>query len=102
MGRLSLFSSEVNAYSAEDGELLDALANQTTDAIWSLRKAEDEAKRRIELMVESMNDGVLLTDEKNEVAIINPAARELLQWRTRAAIHISLVGMGVPCFRSCR
>jgi len=79
MGRLSLFSSDVNAYSAEDGELLDALANQTTDAIQSLRKAEDEAKRRIELMLESMNDGVLLTDEKNEVAIINPAARELLR-----------------------
>ena len=79
MGRLSLFSSDTNAYSEEDWELLDALANQTTDAIQSLRKAEDEAERRIELMVESMNDGVLLTDEKNEVAIINPAARELLQ-----------------------
>jgi len=84
MGRLSLFSREVNAYSAEDGELLDALANQTTDAIQSVRKAENEAKRRIELMVESMNDGVLLTDEKNEVAIVNPAARELLQLGSHA------------------
>jgi DNA-binding response OmpR family regulator/signal transduction histidine kinase len=80
MGALSLFSRQVNAYSAEDGELLDALANQTADAIQSLRSAEDHARRRIELMVESMSDGVLLTDEKNEILVINPAARQLLRW----------------------
>ncbi len=79
VGTLSLFSRELNAYSAEDGELLDALANQTTDAIQALRRAEDEARRRMELMVESMVDGVILTDEKAEVAIINPAAKQLLR-----------------------
>jgi diguanylate cyclase (GGDEF)-like protein len=78
MGTLSLFSRQVNSYSAEDGELLDALANQTADAIQSLRSAEDEARRRIELMVESMADGVLLTDEKNEIVVINRAAKQLL------------------------
>ncbi|HME91609.1 MAG TPA: response regulator, partial [Myxococcaceae bacterium] len=79
MGTLSLFSRQVNAYSADDGELLDALANQTADAIQSLRSAEDQARRRIELMVESMADGVLLTDEKNEIVVINQAARQLLR-----------------------
>lgn len=79
MGTLSLFSRRVNAYSAEDGELLDALANQTADSIQALRSAEDQARRRIELMVESMADGVLLTDEKNEIVVINPAAKHLLR-----------------------
>ena len=79
MGTLSLFSRQVNAYSADDGELLDALANQTADAIQSLRSAEDQARRRIELMVDSMADGVLLTDEKNEIVVINQAAKQLLR-----------------------
>src|SRR5207248_1188593 len=30
-------------------------------------------------MVESMADGVLLTDEKNEIVVINPAARKVLK-----------------------
>ncbi|MBI3184125.1 MAG: response regulator [Myxococcales bacterium] len=78
VGTLSLFSTQVGAYSAEDGELLDVLANQTTDAIQSLRASEDEARRRIERMVEAMADGVLLTDEKNEVLVINSATRRVL------------------------
>ncbi len=79
VGTLSLFSSKPGAYTAEDGELLDVLANQTTDAIQSLRAHEDESRRRIELMVESMADGVLLTDDKNEIVVLNPAARQLLR-----------------------
>ncbi|MFL5318187.1 MAG: response regulator, partial [Myxococcaceae bacterium] len=78
VGTLSLFSRLQNAYSSEDAQLLDVLANQTTDSIQSLRAHEDEGRRRIERMVESMADGVLLTDEKNEVVVINPAAKKLL------------------------
>jgi PAS domain-containing protein len=44
-----------------------------------LRASEDVARRRIEGMVEAMADGVLLTDEKNEIVVINPAARRLLR-----------------------
>lgn len=90
VGTLSLFSSRPGAYSSEDGELLDVLANQTTDAIQTLRASEDVSRRRIERMVEAMADGVLLTDEKNEIVVINPAARRLLkvgddpaQWTSR-------------------
>ncbi|HZN95831.1 MAG TPA: response regulator, partial [Myxococcales bacterium] len=78
MGTVSLFSSQPDLYTHEDGELLDVLANQTTDAILTLRASEEESRRRIERMVESMADGVILTDEKNEVTVLNPAARKML------------------------
>jgi CheY-like chemotaxis protein len=78
VGTLSIFSSGPS-YALEDGELLDLLVNQTTDAIDHLRAAELDARRRIERMVEAMGDGVLLLDEKNEVVVVNPAARKLLQ-----------------------
>ena len=79
VGMLSLFSQHPQAFSEDDGVLLDTLANQTADAIQSLRAVEEEARRRIERMVESMADGVLLTDEKDAIVVINPAARRILQ-----------------------
>ena len=79
VGMLSLFSQRPDAFSEDDGVLLDVLANQTADAIQSLRSAEEEARHRMERMVESMADGVVLTDEKNDVVVMNPAARRLLQ-----------------------
>ncbi|HYI01235.1 response regulator [Hyalangium sp.] len=79
VGMLSLFSQNAQAFSEDDGVLLDTLANQTADAIQSLRTVEEEARRRIERMVESMADGVLLTDEQDAIVVINPAARLLLR-----------------------
>ncbi|WP_225409781.1 response regulator [Stigmatella hybrida] len=79
VGMLSLFSQRLQAFTEDDGVLLDTLANQTADAIQSLRAVEDEARRRIERMVEAMADGVLLTDEQNAIVVINPAARRLLR-----------------------
>jgi DNA-binding response OmpR family regulator/signal transduction histidine kinase len=78
VGLLSLFSQRPQAYSEEDGALLDTLANQTADAIQSLRASEEASRQRIERMVESMADGVILTDEKNEIVVLNPAARRML------------------------
>nr|WP_275583606.1 response regulator [Archangium primigenium] len=78
VGLLSLFSLKPQAYSDEDGALLDTLANQTADAIQSLLASEEASRQRIERMVQSMADGVLLTDEKNAVVVLNPAARRLL------------------------
>ncbi|HLL53260.1 MAG TPA: response regulator, partial [Myxococcaceae bacterium] len=79
VGTLSLFSRQQHAYSAEDGEMLDVLANQTTDAILALRASEEESRHRTERMVETMADGVILTDEKHRVAVLNPAARQMLR-----------------------
>jgi len=79
VGVLSLFSHRPDAYSQEDDPLLDTLANQTADAIQSLRASEEASRQRTERMVESMADGVVLTDERNEIVVMNPAARRLLK-----------------------
>lgn len=78
VGTLTLFASKPEAYSTDDGELLDLLVNQTTDAIGNVRAVERDARLRIEQMVESMGDGVVLTDEKGSVVVVNGAARTLL------------------------
>ncbi|MBL8956262.1 MAG: response regulator [Myxococcaceae bacterium] len=92
VGTLGIFSSDAEAYSTEDGELLDLLINQTTDAISHLRAAETDSRRRIEQMVEAMSDGVVLTDEKNEVVVINPAAKKLLDLADGPG-HVTMRGL---------
>jgi len=92
VGTLGIFSSDADAYSTEDGELLDLLINQTTDAIAHLRAAEADSRRRIEQMVEAMSDGVVLTDEKNEIVVINPAARKLLELNDGPG-HVTMRGL---------
>ncbi len=78
VGTLALFSTRPDSYSTDDGELLDLLVNQTTDAITHVRATEREARLRIEQMVEAMGDGVILTDAKGGVVVVNRAAREFL------------------------
>lgn len=79
VGTLALFSAKPDTYSTEDGELLDLLVNQVGDAISSLRAAESAHRTRIERMVEAMVDGVVLTDERNQVVVMNSAARALFK-----------------------
>lgn len=79
VGTLAIFSALPAAYSTDDGELLDLLVNQTTDAIAHLRAADQDARRRTEQMVEAMNDGVVLTNEKSEIVVMNAAARAMLK-----------------------
>src|SRR5262249_60088955 len=49
------------------------------------RRVLDE-RRRMTLMVESMADGVIMTDERIEVFLINPSARRLLGVETGVAV----------------
>ncbi|MEW5739194.1 MAG: response regulator [Myxococcota bacterium] len=79
VGTLALFSARPEAYGTDDGELLDLLINQTTDALTHVRATEREARQRVEQMVEAMSDGVVLTDEQGQVVVCNAAARTLLR-----------------------
>ncbi|MBX7099393.1 MAG: response regulator [Myxococcaceae bacterium] len=78
LGTLALFCTRDDAYSSDDGELLDLIVNQTLDTLGHLRAAEAEQRSRVEQLVQALGDGVLLTDEKNDLVVVNPAALKLL------------------------
>jgi PAS domain S-box-containing protein len=78
VGVIYLAAYAPDAFSADDQKLLSLLANQASDAVRRLALRLDEERRKMALMVESMADGVVMTDESNEVYLVNPAARRLL------------------------
>ncbi|MBT5989124.1 PAS domain-containing protein, partial [bacterium] len=55
-----------------------AIVNQTSSVLERLRSVIAIEKSKMQSMVESMTEGMLLTDEKGTISIINPAAREML------------------------
>ncbi len=78
VGVLMLKAYRPQAFSSDDAKLLELIASQTGAAIRNLTAVLDAERRRIERMVECMADGVILTDARNELVVINPAAREML------------------------
>lgn len=68
-------------FNSQDQRLLQAMANQAAVAIETARlyqKSEDD-RRRIESIVNSMGDGIIVTDSNYQVELLNNAAREVFQ-----------------------
>lgn len=78
-GVIALFSGRPDFFAENDARLLDLLANQTAGAVRSLTAVLGAERRRMERMVECMVDGVILTDARNELVVMNPAARAMLR-----------------------
>ena len=78
VGALVLASYREGAFDDDDVRTLDVLANQTAQAVRRLQARLLDERRKMNLMVESMADGLIFTDGSPEVFLINPAARRLL------------------------
>ncbi|MEK6564808.1 MAG: ATP-binding protein [Candidatus Omnitrophota bacterium] len=81
VGMINVSSCKENAFSEEDIELTCTIANQASNAIERLRAVITAEKSKMESMVESMVEGVVMVDECGEVMVINPRARQLLGFR---------------------
>jgi signal transduction histidine kinase len=78
IGLLFLSSSDSEPLSNEERRVLYLLANRTADTLVRLKIRLGDERRRLTMMVESMADGLILTDTHSEKVLINPAARRLL------------------------
>jgi PAS domain S-box-containing protein len=78
IGIIYLGAFRPQAFTPDDERLLYVLANQTSMAVRRLERRILEERRKMALMVESMADGVIMTDESGEVCQCNPAARRML------------------------
>lgn len=77
-GFILIAAREPNAFTADDDKLLYYLANRAADALQRLTRRLQDQRRRLTDMVESMADGLILTDLASEQVLINPSARRML------------------------
>jgi PAS domain S-box-containing protein len=78
VGLLYVASVTPDAFNLGDEENLEVLATQTAELLRRLSARILDERRKMELMVEAMADGVIMTDAQGEVFLINPAAREMM------------------------
>lgn len=78
VGLIRLSASRPDAFPEDIRQLLDILSNQTSEIIQGLRRQLSSEQHRLELMVQSLPDGVIMVDDQDRVFVVNPAARQLL------------------------
>ncbi len=79
VGMIGISSTEERAFDEDHIRILYTIASQATESINRLRGLLSSQKSRIESMVESMGDGVIMFDEMERPVIINPAARRFFE-----------------------
>jgi signal transduction histidine kinase/DNA-binding response OmpR family regulator len=77
-GLVTLGACHVGAFSDEDEALASQAVAEVSAAVARRPARMEDERRPLALMVDSMADGVIMTDERSEVFLINPAARRLL------------------------
>ena len=78
IGMVNISSCKKNAFSEDNIKLMNAIIKQASVAIAHLQEVVAAEKNKMRSMVESMVEGIVLTDDKGNVSIVNPAAREML------------------------
>ncbi len=78
VGLLYVASLAPGAFTEDDEQNLEVLATQTAELLRRLSARILDERRKMELMVASMADGLIMTDAAGEVFLINPAARKML------------------------
>ena len=78
IGLFRITSPADSELSADDRRTLHLLASQTGEALVRLRERQSGERRRLTMMVDSMADGLILTDRQTDQVMVNPAARRLL------------------------
>jgi len=78
IGVLNVASAKDINYSDDEIKLFYTLASQASAAIERLQAVLAAEKSKMKVMVEGMSEGVVMFDEKDELVIVNTAAREML------------------------
>ncbi len=78
VGLLNVASTKEGLYKEEEMMLLYTIMHQASTAVSKLENILNQEKGKLNAMVESMADGVLMVDIRNRLLVINPVAKEML------------------------
>lgn len=78
IGALAIASRDRNLYTGPEMEILTKLLNQANRAVNNLEAVIFSEQRRIDAMISSMTDGVLMLDREFGLLVINPTAQQML------------------------
>jgi len=86
VGMINVASCRSDAFSEGDVKGIYAIINQTSNAIGRLQEAITAEKSRMESMVKSIPEGVIMLDQKDEIVVLNPQARMMLSFGSNTLV----------------
>ncbi len=78
VGLLNISDVEKGRYREKDVEILYTIVQQASDAVAKLEHVLRVEKGKLNSMVASMADGVIMIDNQKQLSVINPAAKKML------------------------
>lgn len=91
LGMINISSCIDNAFSEEHVRIMYTIANQASSAIDHLQRVITSEKSKMESMVESMVDGVIMIDKQERVIVMNPMARSMLNFESDEEIATKIL-----------
>ncbi|MBU1557692.1 PAS domain S-box protein [Patescibacteria group bacterium] len=78
VGILTVAHTEAGLYKEDEMTILYKITNQASKAVTRLQEVVSTEQRKLNAMVESMDDGVVMTDLDYRILVINPAAKKAI------------------------
>lgn len=76
VGILTVAHTEAGLYKEDEMTILYKITNQASQAVTRLQEVVSTEQRKLNAMVESMDDGVVMTDTDYRILVINPSAKK--------------------------
>lgn len=87
-GVLTVAHVDVGLYKEEDMTILYKITGQASEAVTRLQEVVKMEQGKLNAMVESMGDGVLMVDPEYRVVVANPAIKKTINFANDKAITI--------------
>lgn len=87
-GILTVAHTKKGLYREEDMTLLYKITGQASEAVTRLQEVVRMEKGKLNAMVESMGDGVLMVDSEYRVMVANPAIKNIIKFKGQGEISI--------------
>src|SRR3989338_5378545 len=75
VGILTIADTKTGLYKEDEMTILYKITKQASSAITSLQEVVEAEQRKLNAMVSSINEGVVMTDKDYKIVVVNPAAK---------------------------
>ncbi|MEK7390676.1 MAG: ATP-binding protein [Patescibacteria group bacterium] len=88
VGVLTVADTKTGLYKEEEMTILYKIIQQASKAVTSLQGVVKTEQAKVSAMVESMEDGVVMTDADYRILVINPAAKRVIGQEKKTGVTI--------------
>lgn len=88
VGIINISSLTENSYKEDERNILEKIIKKIGLAITQLQQAIEFETIKLNAMVSSMTDGVLMTDMESKILVVNPALKKAMDWQNKTDFSV--------------